>query len=98
MLTTEKRGDTRTRRWLVNASLVGCTLQKMIVRPSNGDPARILTAQITNAALGEVSHKFDGSLSPGRYQLEFEFQDAEGTIFTVPTRGYYELLIEQDLG
>lgn len=98
MLTTEKRGDTRLRKWRTNASLVDCILQKMLVKPSTGGPTISLSAEISDPINGEVSHKFDGSLPPGRYGLEFEFTKADGTIFSVPTVGYYELLIEPDLG
>lgn len=97
MLTSEKRGDTRLRKWKVNANLTGCTLNKMLVK-RNGEATHQLTAEIEDAAAGIVTHQFTGDLPPGRYKMELEFTDAAGEIFTVPTVGYFELNIEQDLG
>ena len=54
---------------------------------------------VTTPASGEVEYSFLATETddPGNYEAEFEVTDSGGDVFTVPTEGYLDFVVGDDL-
>lgn len=82
MSVTVKHGDKYPITFTANMDLTGSTV-RLIVTPTSGT-AIVLSASVTNAVGGVVTHTLDGTLPVGAYKVELEVTQG-GSIVTFPT-------------
>lgn len=102
---TLKKNDTG-RLWTDTLKLNGAAIDlagatvALLIRRAQSPPATRRTAAVVSAAAGTVSYQpvADDVGTPGLFELEWEITFGTGGILTVPSVGYIELTIVDDLG
>lgn len=77
-------------------NLTGATTRLLIKPRGQAVTGTVLTATVTNAATGEVTHNLTGAVAVGAYDLEIEVTQG-GVITTTPTDGYVTFVVQQDV-
>lgn len=90
-----KSGDTHDVSWRANADLTGADVRLVIKRVAGGTPIE-LEAAVDAGTDGLVTHRLDGTLTPGSYQVELE-ATRDGAITTFPNSGQAILIVQDDL-
>jgi len=80
----------------VDVDLTGATVRILIRPRGTTDPGQVLTASVTDAAAGEVTHALTGLIPHGAYDLEIEITQG-GRITTTPTDGYVTFVVVDDI-
>ena len=101
-MTTVKRGDTHAITFTVTdesgapVDLTDATVRLLARRRSVGAALTVLTASVTDATNGVVSHTLTGVLEAATYDIELEVT-ADGEITTAPSDSYLTLTVVKDL-
>lgn len=90
-----KLGDKYPISWRVNMDLTGATA-RVLTKDEHGT-AGVLSAVVTDAQGGVVTHALDGTIPAGVYTVEVEVSRA-GQVITFPGDGYGVLTVLPDLG
>lgn len=70
---------------------------RILIRPRGQNvEGTSLSAAVSNALTGEITHSLSGTIPVGSYDLEVEITQG-GRISTTPTDGYVTLIVQQDV-